>query len=173
MRPAVSISNHDEGTATVPMVESLSPSPKNVCEHSNKPIQSLLEAQFIDKKQPDGKETHTPDKLHESAYFYESVEPLRELQMNCGVESHMHPPLSQSNGSLSSESLDSLKRTQVGNTPVSHTTADLSSMTNHQTRPSGRAKCQHCSKEYAYRSGLAKHIKKNTAKKQSVYHQEI
>ena len=127
-----------------------------MCEHSKKPIQSSLGAQSL---QLDGKQTHTLDKLHEATSFSESVEPLRELQMNYGVESHMHPLLSQSNGSLSSENLDSLKRTQAGNTPVSHTTADLSSTTNHQTRPSGRAKCPHCSKEYVYRSGLAKHIK--------------
>ena len=82
------------------------------------------------------------DKLPEAILLSKPVqkrEPLKQLPINLKPQIHSSSPSPQKKHSL----------------------------TNPQPRPLRKAKCPHCSKEYAFRSGLTKHLKKDHSGKTS------
>ena len=144
--------NHskDDATVEVSIAKPLSSQPK---EESNSPIP------------PPNPMQHPPenlgsDKLPEATLLSKPVqkrEPLKQLPINLKPQIHSSSPSPQK------------KHSPVNKTPESHnlTSGLPSPVTNPQPRPLRKAKCPHCSKEYAFRSGLTKHLKKYHSDKTS------
>ncbi|CAI8010429.1 hypothetical protein GBAR_LOCUS6875, partial [Geodia barretti] len=140
----------DDATVEVSIAKPLSPQPK---EESNSPIS------------PPNPTQHPPenlgsDKLPEATLLSKPVqkrEPLKQLPINLKPQIHSSSPSPQK------------KHSPVNKTPESHnlTSGLPSPVTNPQPRPLRKAKCPHCSKEYAFRSGLTKHLKKDHSDKTS------
>ena len=144
--------NHskDDATVEVSIAKPLSPQPK---EESNSPISPPNPTQYP-------LENLGSDKLPEATLLSKPVqkrEPLKQLPINLKPQIHSLSPSPQK------------KHSPVNKTPESHnlTSGLPSPVTNPQPRPLRKAKCPHCSKEYAFRSGLTKHLKKDHSDKTS------
>ena len=148
--------NHSEDDATVEVSRPLSPQPK---EESDRPISPSPNST---QPPPENLGTQQSDKLPEATLCSKPVQkrkPLKQLPINFETKPQVH----------SSSPSPQKKHSPVNKTPESHnlTPGLPSTVTNPQPRPLRKARCPHCSKEYAFRSGLTKHLKKDHSDKTS------